>query len=198
MVNRSKWICNYNSLDPDNQLKVASAIANELKENEMVLDESEYDKEKSRIVRKFFNSIKHNAKQTKELKKFADIFERYESLSQNNRIKVINEVIEIVVKYLDIQEQERKEEECQQEGHIFGEWKHNKWTEYTDTVIDHQHVRDFPVEHENWERTCSRCGFIDEVDHEPQELIDARKEKNEKKRIKRLESELKRLKRLKK
>ena len=100
MVNKSKWIYNYNGLDPDNQLLVAEAIANELKENEMTFDEDEYDKEKSRIVREFFNSIRNNARQSEEFKKFADIFERYESLSQNNRKKVINEVFEIVVKYL--------------------------------------------------------------------------------------------------
>lgn len=83
---------------------------------------------------------------------------------------------------------------CSTEGHIFGKWKHNKWTVYVDTVIDHEHINNYPDEKENWERTCSRCGFIEKVECEPQELIDAKKEKNKKARIKRLESELKRLK----
>ena len=91
-------------------------------------------------------------------------------------------------------EQEDKEKICQQEGHTFSKWKHNKWPEYIDTVIDHQHVHNYPIEHENWERTCSRCGFVEEVEHEPQELIDERKEKNKKARIKRLERELKKIK----
>lgn len=69
MVNKSKWINNYNGLDPDNQLLVAEAIANELRDNEMAFDENEYDKEKSRIVRGFFNSIRNNAKQSEQLKK---------------------------------------------------------------------------------------------------------------------------------
>lgn len=69
MVNKSKWINNYNGLDPDNQLLVAEAIANELRNNEMAFDEDEYDKEKSRIVRGFFNSIRNNAKQSEQLKK---------------------------------------------------------------------------------------------------------------------------------
>lgn len=194
MVNKDKWIYNYNNLNPYSQLEVAEAIVNELKYNEMAFDESEYDKENSRIVREFFNSIMNNAEQAEKLKKFADILERFESLSQNNRRKVLNEVFEIVVKYLGIQEQENKEKVCQQEGHIFGKWIQNKWTEYIDTVIDHQHIHDFPIEHENWQRKCSRCGFVETVEHEPQELIDARKEKNKKARIKRLESELKRLK----
>lgn len=193
MVNKSKWINNYNGLDPDNQLLVAEAIANELRNNEMAFDEDEYDKEKSRIVREFFNSIRNNAKQSEQLKKYADIFERYEKLSQSNRKKVINDVFGIVVAYLDIQEQEDKEKICQQEGHTFGKWKRRTWTT-KEVYWDAGPQGYVDVEHEVWERTCSRCGFVEKVDYEPQELIDERKEKNKKARIKRLESELKRLK----
>lgn len=194
MVNKSKWMCHYNGLNPDSQLEVAEAIASELRDNELTFDENEYDKEKSRIIREFFDTIKSNAEENKELKKIANVSEKFENLSQKNKRKVINEVFKIVTKYLGIQEQENKEKICQQEGHMFGKWEHNKWTTSVDTVIDHQHVHDLPVEHENWERTCGRCGFVDTVDQEPQELIAARKEKNKKARIKRLESELKRLK----
>lgn len=194
MVNKSKWIYNYNGLNPNSQLDVAEAIANELKDNELAFAESEYDKEKSRIIRDFFETIKLNSEQNQELKKLDDISEKFENLSKSNKRKVINEVFEVVTKYLGIQEQENKEEMCHQEGHIFDKWKHNEWTTYIDTVIDHQHVHDFPVEHENWERTCIRCGFVHKVDDEPQELIDVKKEKNKKTRIKKMESELKRLK----
>ena len=193
MVNKSKWINNYNGLDPDNQLLVAEAIANELRNNEMAFDEDEYDKEKSRIVREFFNSIRNNAKQSEQLKKYADIFERYEKLSQSNRKKVINAVFGIVVAYLDIQEQEDKEKIYQQEGHTFGKWRRITWTT-KEVYWDSGPQGYVDVEHEVWERTCSRCGFVEKVDYEPQELIDERKEKNKKARIKRLESELKRLK----
>ena len=193
MINKSKWIFNYNSLDPDDQLIVAEAIANELRDNEATFDENEYDKEKSRIVREFFNSIKTNAKKSEELKKIADIIERYESLSQSNRKKVINEVLGIIVKYLGIQEQKDKENICKKEGHTFGKWKRRTWTT-KEVYWDAGPQGNVDVEHEAWERTCTRCGFTQEFDYEPQELIDERKEKNKKARIKRLESELKRLK----
>lgn len=104
------------------------------------------------------------------------------SFVQNVRIEKKNNAYEIAINT------------CSKQGHIFDKWKHNKWITYVDTVIDHQHISDFPVEHENWERTCSRCGFIDKLDYEPQELIDARNKKNKQKKIKRLERELKRLK----
>ncbi len=194
MLNKSKWIYNYNGLSPDSQLEVAEAIVDELRDNELTFDESEYDKEKSRIIREFFDTIVLNLEENEELKKVANILGEVENLSQNNKRKVIDEVFGVVVKYLGIQKQENKEKVCHQEGHIFGKWEHNICTTYIDTVIDHQRVHNFPVEHENWKRTCSRCGFVDVVDHEPQELIDTRKEKNKKARIKRLESELRRLK----
>lgn len=193
MVNKSKWVYNYNSLNPDSQLEVAEAIANELRDNELFFDESEYDKEKSKIIRKFFGTIKLSVEKSKELKKIASISERFEGLSQNNKRKVIDEIFQIVTKYFGIQEQENKEKVCQQEGHIFGEWKYVQRTTYIDTVIDHQRVHNFPVKQENWKRTCSRCGFVYKVDHEPQELIDARKEKAKKVQIKSLKSEIKRL-----
>lgn len=191
MVNKSKWIYNYNGLNPNSQLDVAEAIANELKDNELAFAESKYDKEKSRIIRDFFATLKSNSEQNKELKELEDISKKFENLSQSNKRKVIDEVFEVVTKYLGIQEQENKEEMCHQEGHIFDKWKHNEWTTYIDTVIDHQHIHDFPVKHENWERTCIRCGFVHKVDDEPQELIDAKKEKNKKIRIKKMEGEIK-------
>ncbi len=82
---------------------------------------------------------------------------------------------------------------CSTEGHMFGEWKHKEWTSYIDAFIDHDHVN-LPVKKENWKRICSRCGFIEQTECEPQDLINARKAKNKKTRIKRLESELRRLK----
>lgn len=193
MINKSKWIFNYNGLDPDDQLLVAEAIANELRDNEATFNENEYDKEKSRIVREFFNSIKNSATKSQEFKKIADIFERYESLSQDNKKKVINEISKIVAKYLGIEEQENKEKICKEEGHIFGNWKRRTWTT-KEVYWDAGPQGYVDVEHEAWERTCSRCGFIEKIDYEPQELIDERKEKNKKARIKKLERELKKLK----
>ena len=195
MVNKSKWLYNYYSLDPDNQLIIAEAIVSELKDNEELLDaEDKYDNEKSKIVRNLFNSIVENVKEAKDFKKFSDIIGKYEALSDNHKKEVMNEISEIISDHISKQEQELKEQTCWKEGHIFGKWKHNKWTEYSDTYIDHEFIHDYPDEKENWKRVCERCGFIEKVEKEPQELIDARKEKDRKERIKKLETELKRLK----
>ena len=133
-----------------------------------------------------------NVKKIEELKKLSDIFKKYESLSQNNKKKVIKAVFEIIVKHLGIQEQEDKEKICQREGHTFGKWKKRTWTT-KEVYWDAGPQGYVDVEHEVWERTCSRCGYVEEVEYEPQELIDQRKEKNKKARIQRLKRTLKEL-----
>lgn len=194
MVNKNKWVYNYNNLIPNSQLEVAEAIAHTLRDNELSSHGNEYDKEKSRIIRDFFETIKLNADQNKELKELEEVLNRFENLSENNKAKAIEEIYKIVVKYLGVQEQEGKEKICEREGHIFDKWRHNKWTEYIEAVIDHQHVPHYPINRENWERTCSRCGFVEEAHFEPTELQEEKREKNRKTRIKKLETELKKLK----
>lgn len=194
MVNKNKWIQNYNNLIPDSQLEVAEAILKELNDNEMALSESEYDQKKSKIVRKLLIAIMHNTKQADEYKKFASVLEKFESLSPTNKRKVINAIYKNITKYLGIQEKEKTEKICKYEGHIFDEWIHKKWTTYEDTIIDHQFVEKLPINHNKWERSCPRCGYKEVIYNEPQELIDARKENDKKMQIKKLELELKKLK----
>ncbi|MBR2828475.1 MAG: hypothetical protein IKE70_04520 [Bacilli bacterium] len=125
---------------------------------------------------------------------FSKAIKDFKQLPINYQISILNSFVQNVEMGKRNNEHDIAVNTCSTEGHMFSKWKHNKWTEYIDTVIDHQHVHNYPIEHENWKRTCSKCGFIEEVEHEPQELIDERKEKNKKARIKRLERELKKLK----
>lgn len=187
MVKKNRWVNNYCDLSPDDQLIVAEAIATELRDNESILDSKDgYNSEKSKIVRNFFELIRPRLESSQKLKKYEEIFEKYESLSAINKERMIDEFFEIVLKYFEIQEQENKEEICKKEGHIFGKWNHNKWIDYVDTVIDHQHIQNYPVEQENWGRACSRCGLVENIDYEPEEIIAERKEKNRIRKIKKL------------
>lgn len=193
MVNVNRWIYNFNSLGPENQLKVADAIIGELRDNESTFDTSEYDREKSKLVREAFETFISIAALNEELKSNIELFEGFDSLSEDNKNKVINEIFKIIKKYLEIQEQENKKMMCEQEArHIFSEWK--KATLFTEEPVWDAGLRGHvKVEHENWKRTCSRCGFVETVDKEPAELVAARKEKNKKRRIKQLKAELRRL-----
>ena len=191
MVNVNRWIYNFNSLGPENQLKVADAIIGELRDNETTFDTSEYDCEKSKLVRNAFETFISIAAQNEELKSNIELFKEFDSLSEDNKNKAINEIFKIIKKYLEIQEQENKKMMCQKEGHIFSEWKKATW--FTEEPVWDAGLRGYvKVEHENWRRTCSRCGFVETVKEEPTELIAARKEKDRKKQIRTLEAELKR------
>lgn len=193
MVNTKNWINNFKNLNPDNQLKVAEAIINELKDNEIILDESEYNKDQSKAIRNLFDKLKFSIEQRKESKKFATIIERFDSLSKSNKRKVIDELFKIIKKYYGIQEQETKKKICKEEGHLFGNWKMNSWTT-KEVYWDAGSQGTIDVPHTEWYRTCARCGFIEKVKHEPQELIAARKEKQKEEQIKKLEKKLKELK----
>ena len=192
MVNVNRWIYNFNSLVPENQLKVADAIIGELRDNETTFDTSEYDREKSKLVRNAFETFISIPAQNEELKSNIELFKRFDSLSEDNKNKAINEIFKIIKKYLEIQEQENKKMMCQKEGCIFSEWKKATW--FTEEPVWDAGLRGYvKVEHENWKRTCSRCGFVETVKEEPAELVEARKEKNKKRRIKQLKAELRRL-----
>ncbi len=192
MVNVNRWIYNFNSLVPENQLKVADAIIGELRDNETTFDTSEYDREKSKLVRDAFETFISIDAQNEELKSNIELFKGFDSLSDDNKNKAINEIFKIIKKYLEIQEQENKKMMCEKEGHIFSEWKKVTWS--TEEPVWDAGIRGYvKVEHENWKRTCSRCGFVETVKEEPAELVEARKEKNKKRRIKQLKAELRRL-----
>ena len=68
MLNVNKWIYNFNSLGPEDQLKVADAIIEELRDNESTFDTSEYDREKSKLVRNAFETFISIPAQNEELK----------------------------------------------------------------------------------------------------------------------------------
>lgn len=192
MLNVNKWIYNFNSLGPEDQLKVADAIIEELRDNETTFDTSEYNREKSKLVRDAFETFISIDAQNEELKSNIELFKGFDSLSDDNKNKAINEIFKIIKKYLEIQEQENKKMMCEKEGHIFSEWKKVTWS--TEEPVWDAGLRGYvKVEHENWKRTCSRCGFVETVKEEPAELVVARKEKNKKRRIKQLKAELRRL-----
>ena len=55
MKNKKQWIINFQSLDPNNQLEIAEAIIKELELNEYSLDDDEYDKKKTRLLKSLFD-----------------------------------------------------------------------------------------------------------------------------------------------
>lgn len=83
---------------------------------------------------------------------------------------------------------------CNSEGHQFSKWKKTTHVSYEDAWIDHQLIPNYKIENVVWERTCERCGYIDSVEQEPQEVIDEKKQKRKQAEINRLERRLQKLK----
>ncbi len=193
-VNVKKWVDNFDNLTEDSQLVVVKAIIKFLKENEYIFTEEEYDRKLSSSFRSFLEEQLPILKNRAIYKKASDIFMRFKNLSDRNKKNALLEVLEVINKYLAIQEQEDKEEECRIGGHDFKKWEHIKWTEYINTVIDHIPVEKYPVDYECWCRTCKRCGFEETMEEEPNEVRVAREEANKKRRIRRLENTLRMLK----
>lgn len=193
MLNKGKWISSYKNLEPVNQLVVAQIIMQELKDNESLLNDGEYNVNESELVRNFFEKNESILSQNQKIFDTMKVLEKYNNMSQKNKEKVIKEIVKIVKKYDTIQEQEDKEKICLNEGHTFKKWK--KITYTTKEVFWDAGPRGYiDVENNVWKRTCSRCGLVETVENEPQELIDERKEKAKKAKIKRLERELEKLK----
>lgn len=125
----------------------------------------------------------------------------FKSLPIKRQLLVLKNFVSKVKKECELEKKELAESECKSKGHRYGRWKRIDYTTYE--VNPFLHSRDYvvpegmeyiDVEHTKWERTCSRCGYVETVFVEPQSLIDARYRKEKQERIKALELELKQLK----
>ena len=194
-MNVSKWIYNFRDLDHNNQLKVAEGIIQELEDNENFLDEEDgYNNERSILVRKTFEKMIAYETNEQNLRQLNQQIQAFENFSSANKRAFIDEVLRLIGKYSDIQDQEEKEAICDIEGHVFSKWNHHAWTTHEQVIIDHQYIDNYPVSHELWSRTCRRCGYQEKTEQEPSVLVSSRKRREKQEKIKTLEAELRRLK----
>ena len=86
-------------------------------------------------------------------------------------------------------QQDIAEATCAKCGHDFSKWKKITWNSRA-VIWDAGPQGYADVENTKWERTCQRCGFVEEVLDEPKEAYEERKEREKKDRIKALKKEL--------
>ena len=170
MVNVDKWINNFGNLEDRNQIKVAKAIMEQLELNEEVAAEG-YDIEKSKVVREFFDKLIPCLKDKDTLEKYSSAFNKFDSLSGENKGKLIDEIHKVMNKYIEIQEQDDKEEYCKINGHKFGKWKYFSYDETRDEWYDGHLYENCRCEVSGWERTCSKCGLREETNSKPKQLV---------------------------
>lgn len=203
-----QWIYNFNSLDPNQQLEIAKALVEELKDNERYLDaEDEYNNEMSQAIRLFFNKMVKNANTKQDLNALQTTLSCFQSLSPERQSKVIESIVSSIQHYYEIQEHEQKEGICKREGHLFDEWrkveyKNSRHIDSKDnSYYDRNgYLRSYTTHtYEDydeiyWIRTCKRCGYSEKSLQEPKEVIEKREEEEKQARIKKLEKELRNLK----
>lgn len=107
----------------------------------------------------------------------------FKKLSAKYQKEVLKSFRDCVDKYKATMLYDEKVAICKDQGHDFNNWKHNKWIT----------IKKDKVEHENWRRSCKRCGYIDISYKEPKELVLERKEKEDKAIIRILEREIQRI-----
>lgn len=125
----------------------------------------------------------------------------FRNLPIKYQLSVIKSFVSKVKRESALEKREAVEAECVSKGHDYSEWKkityssveRNPYLGLRDYIVP-EGKEYISVEHTKWERTCDRCGYVETVEQEPQELIDERNEENKQAKIKKLEKELKLLK----
>ena len=184
-----KWTDNFNSLEIDQQIKVAKAIAEELQFKGVNEDENPND-ELTKEVSAFFNSLLKHYNTKQDLNEFKKTLNTFQKLSPERQDMVVKELTNSLQKYNREQKKEQQKLLCKEYGHHFGKWEYETWTTYSNGEIDHQKVYNMPSLHERWYRVCSKCGYVESLGHEPDELRIKREEKETVEQIKRLEEKL--------
>lgn len=109
------------------------------------------------------------------------------------QLEVLSELANNVEKNKELNSHDIAINTCLNEGHVFGRWEQVTWS--TKEPIWNSGSKGYHnVEHTNWHRVCTRCGFVDKCEFEPKELIDERNAEIKNRKIKKLEKELKKLK----
>jgi hypothetical protein len=188
-----KWIEDFLLLSERGQVRVSESIINYLRQNERMYSEEEYDQERSKRVRELFEELVKSRENKQINNDLVALLEKYEKLTPEYRKIVAESIIEVVDSYLNHQIHEENKNKCEQEGHVYSDWEYVKVTGISNGFIDHQWVEGMPYEKNEWHRTCKRCGYVEVVEYEPEEVRIAREEQERKAEIKRLRKELKKL-----
>ena len=145
------------------------------------------------IVRHQYNEVPPHVDYTLTKKDFLkEIVKKINSLDHKYKVKFFKTIGYDVNRIFKQMDQEKREDKCKNEGHEFSEWEFYTWKEKVigGDLGEHQ---EFMIDKKTWERSCTRCGFKEMTEIEPESVKAVRLEKEKTKIIKRLKKELKRL-----
>ena len=138
--------------------------------------------------------VKYSARLTPYRSELGEALKSFNILSAKYQLIILKSFLEKVNECESDYFKDEAAKMCNKEGHQFSKWRKDVVVDYEDVWIDHQLIPNYRIEKTVWKRTCSRCGYVETVEKEPQELIDEENQKKKQVEIKRLERRLKKLK----
>jgi len=130
------------------------------------------ESKKVEYARKKLEYISSKLKNKKARPQIASILPEINDLSDEQLTKLVVTIVDTVHKYTKENEQQRKENICQNDGHIFTAWQEHKYTIYVspaeaygiEGLLNGGTNPTIPIKKIKWYRTCERCGFKEEFD----------------------------------
>lgn len=197
MKNVESWINSFKGFSSKNQLLVASEIVNKLSENENNLEKDHYDQDMSEEIRDLLNIFIENSTTSDKIEDFKRLLLQFGCLDYEKKLSIMDSVSSLLHQFISEQQKENIEAICESSGHIFSDWKYYTWTEsgrVTDSRATQEWIKGkFEVERREWRRICSRCGFVEVTEFEPEEIRTKRLVKEKIEQIQILKKELKEL-----
>ena len=181
-----------------NKLKLIEFMAEDIS----LYDEDECDRKYLKTANRLLNCMKERLHSQKKDEEYAEIMTIIGTLSVEQLMDLLSEVSKLVREFDADNKHNEAVSLCDEEGHIFQEWRKHEYTRYVSPLeaygmeglaAPNPHSPTIPIPIPEWIRTCERCGFEEIVEREPPEVRNARLAKEKKARIRKLKKELRKL-----
>lgn len=179
----------------ENQLRLIEFMAADIS---LYAEDSQY-KNQLKAAYGLLDCIKQKLHNQEKNAEFAEMMTILDTLSASQLMGLLNKTSKLIHKFDADNKQKEAESMCKTEGHVFSNWKENRFTNYIspaeaygiEGLLNGGTEPTIPVEKVEWRRTCERCGYEEIVREEPEEVKKERLTKAKDARIRKLKKELK-------
>lgn len=180
------------------QLDVTETLLGELYDKGDTFDWKKQDflEDKIYTVISRLTSYKSNLKNQAKRQEIQELLEKIDAMTENKKSRIITAAIGEMHRIEKEESEKQAKAICAQEGHDFGDeldgWTRRDWTCNEDVRLEINYVQKCTVNHFQYNRTCTRCGFHESfaVDRKPDIILERENQAYREKRIKQLTEEL--------
>lgn len=182
-LNINQWVGRFRGLDPDNQLKVAKTIVEELELNRSALKEEDgYNNDQSIIIEDKIKEYIHSLKDETKKDYIKGLLESFDGFSEDEKISIIKNFIWGIENTLEQAKAKNDIMACAMKGHKFTQWNRRLiqdepvFIPYEATIGPREVIDGHPIydkvtryiksdrEHYIWERYCEKCGLYQKAE----------------------------------